>query len=381
MAPRTRGDRRRRLGRAHERRRDGEHHGDDRRARRLAPDGPGHGGRPARRRARRRARLRRAIRPTSRSRAALGVLGFPDETLRVLPSDDRFRLEAASGRRGDRRRTGRPGSPRSRSRPSPVRRTPARSTTFPGSPTSPSARASGSTSTRPTAAPRACRTATPIACPGLERADSVTVDPHKWFFQAYDIGGLVVRRREDLLRTFHESPEYYRSARPEDEPLDWYQYSLEGTRRFRALKLWMSWKQLGTAGLGALVEHNDDLATYFARRCAAEPDLEATPTEPELSIVCFRHLPAGSDRWPAEALDRYQAALQRALEVSGEAWVSVTTLRDRTYLRAGFVNYLSVRGRHRRDGRRPAPALRRRPRRPGPRLTRRRTAGRSRRRT
>jgi len=90
------------------------------------------------------------------------------------------------------------------------------------------------------------------------------------------------------------------------------------------------------------VEHTDDLATHFARRCAAEPDLEATPAEPELSIVCFRHLPAGSDRWPAEALDRYQAALQRSLEVSGEAWVSVTTLRDRTHLRAGFVNYLSV---------------------------------------
>ena len=90
--------------------------------------------------------------------------------------------------------------------------------------------------------------------PGLELADSVTVDPHKWFFQAYDIGALVVRRREDLLETFHRSPEYYASNRPEDEPLNWYEYSIEGTRRFRALKLWMSWKHLGTRGLGALVE-------------------------------------------------------------------------------------------------------------------------------
>ena len=87
--------------------------------------------------------------------------------------------------------------------------------------------------------------------PGLERADSVTIDPHKWFFQAYDIGALVVRRREDLLSTFHSAPEYYASSRPEDEPLNWYQYSLEGTRRFRALKLWMSWKQVGTDGLGS----------------------------------------------------------------------------------------------------------------------------------
>jgi aromatic-L-amino-acid decarboxylase len=272
---------------------------------------------------------------------ALGVLGFPDETLRVLPCDDRFRLEAApvaEAIEADRS----------------AGLTPLAIAAVAGSTNT------GSVDDVPALADLAQResvwlhvdaayggaarlsTRDAHRVPGLERADSVTVDPHKWFFQAYDIGGLVVRRREDLLRTFHKSPEYYRSARPEDEPLDWYQYSLEGTRRFRALKLWMSWKQLGTAGLGALVERTDDLAAYFARRCAAEPDLEATPAAPELSVVCFRHLPAGSDRWPPEALDRYEATLQRALEVSGEAWVSVTTLRDRTYLRAGFVNYLSV---------------------------------------
>ncbi len=272
---------------------------------------------------------------------ALGVLGFPDETLRVLPSDDRFRLEAApvaEAIEADRA----------------AGLTPLAIAAVAGSTNT------GSVDDVPGLADvaeresvwlhvdaaygGAARLSTRDAhrVPGLERADSVTVDPHKWFFQAYDIGGLVVRRREDLLRTFHKSPEYYRSARPEDEPLDWYQYSLEGTRRFRALKLWMSWKQLGTAGLGALVERTDDLAAYFARRCATESDLEPAPPAPELSIVCFRHLPTGSDRWPPDALDRYEAALQRALEVSGEAWVSVTTLRGRTYLRAGFVNYLSV---------------------------------------
>ncbi len=179
--------------------------------------------------------------------------------------------------------------------------------------------------------------------PGLERADSVTVDPHKWFFQAYDIGGLMVRRREDLLRTFHSAPEYYASSRPEDEPLNWYQYSLEGTRRFRALKLWMSWKQLGTSGLGSLVERTMDLAAHMAGRVREANDFELA-TEPELSVVCFRHLPAGHETWPPARLDAYQTALQRALEVDGSAWVSVTTLRGRTYLRAGFVNYLSVPG-------------------------------------
>ena len=104
----------------------------------------------------------------------------------------------------------------------------------------------------------------------------------------------------------------------------------------------MSWKQLGTDGLGALVEQNDDLAAFLAARCERDPDFQAVPAEPDLSVVCFRHVPTGSEEWPAAVLDEYQARLQRALEVSGEAWVSVTTLRGRTFLRAGVVNYLST---------------------------------------
>jgi glutamate/tyrosine decarboxylase-like PLP-dependent enzyme len=175
--------------------------------------------------------------------------------------------------------------------------------------------------------------------PDLERADSVTVDPHKWFFQAYDIGGLIVRRREDLVRTFHREPEYYRHPRPGEAPLHWYQYSLEGTRRFRALKLWVSWKHLGTAGLGRLVEHNLDLAAHLARVCGQAGDFEVLPPEPELSVVCLRHLVPGLGE---EDLDAYQDRLQQALAASGAGWVSTTTLRGRRYLRAGIVNYLST---------------------------------------
>jgi aromatic-L-amino-acid decarboxylase len=148
-----------------------------------------------------------------------------------------------------------------------------------------------------------------------------------------------VKSREDLHQTFHRSPEYYRSSLPEDEPLNWYEYTIEGTRPFRALKLWMSWKFLGTDGFGRLVEQNADLAAYLARRCRELPMFEALPEEPELSVVCFRHVPEGMH---ADQLDAYQDRLQRALEVSGEGWVSTTRLRGVTYLRAGVVNYLST---------------------------------------
>ena len=173
--------------------------------------------------------------------------------------------------------------------------------------------------------------------PDLERADSVTIDPHKWFFQSYDIGGLVVRRREDLLATFHRSPEYYRS--PKEAPLNWYQYSLEGTRRFRALKLWLSWKHLGTEGFGKLIELTNDLAAHLVRRCGELGGFEVAPASPELSVVCFRHVPEGV---ADDELDAYQDRLQRGLEVDGTGWVSTTRLRGTTYLRAGIVNYLST---------------------------------------
>jgi aromatic-L-amino-acid decarboxylase len=274
---------------------------------------------------------------------ALDVLGFPPQSLRVLESDERFRLAA-----------------------SPVAAAIAEDRAAGLVPFCIAA-VSGSTNTGSVdhvgelaavarreqlwlhvdaaygGAARLSRRDAPRV-PALELADSVTIDPHKWFFQAYDIGALVVRRREDLRSTFKRSPEYYRSATPEDEPLNWLEYSLEGTRRFRALKLWMSWKHLGTEGLGRLVEMNDDLATTLAGKIAESPDFEALPQEPELSVVCFRHLPGGNEASsldPGE-LDHHQDLLQRALEMSGEAWVSTTRLRGQTFLRAGVMNWTST---------------------------------------
>jgi L-2,4-diaminobutyrate decarboxylase len=185
--------------------------------------------------------------------------------------------------------------------------------------------------------------------PGLDLADSVTLDPHKWFFQAYDIGGLLVKEGSTLEQTFGvRRPEYYRGgdALQDDhdraDQLNFYKLGFEGTRRWRALKLWLSWKHLGTSGFGRLIERTDDIAAYLARRIAGCDDFEAMPAEPELSVVCFRHLPAGAADIDEKALDRHQDALAAALEGSGDGWLSTTTLRGRTYLRAGVVNWMTT---------------------------------------
>jgi glutamate/tyrosine decarboxylase-like PLP-dependent enzyme len=189
--------------------------------------------------------------------------------------------------------------------------------------------------------------------PGLQLADSVTIDPHKWFFQAYDIGGLLLRDGSLLEATFAYQPEYYRgggvATRAPDAhgsgELDFYRLGLEGTRRFRALKLWMAWRHLGTTGLGRLVERNVDLAAALTRRVIDSPDLEACLVAPDLSVVCFRHLPGGHDGRDAagrDAVDVHQDALQAALEASGHGFLTTTRLRGRTWLRAGILNYMST---------------------------------------
>jgi glutamate/tyrosine decarboxylase-like PLP-dependent enzyme len=285
---------------------------------------------------------------------ALDELGFPSETLVVLPSDERFRLhpEPAAEAIGRDRAAG---------------LTPLAISAVAGSTNTGSidlieglaevARREGLWFHVDAAYGAAARLSARDAgrVPGLDLADSVTVDPHKWFYQAYDIGGLVIRDGALLERTFGgRRPEYYRGGEAStgagagndddhDAPgqLNFYKLGFEGTRRWRALKLWMSWKHLGTSGFGRLVAANIDQAALLARRCAESDDLEALPEEPELSVVCFRHLPGGRAaalRLAPADLDAHQDRLQAALEASGDGWLSTTRLRGATWLRAGIVN-------------------------------------------
>jgi glutamate/tyrosine decarboxylase-like PLP-dependent enzyme len=293
---------------------------------------------------------------------SLDELGFPPETLRVIPADPDFHLRGASV-----------ASTVARDRADGL--TPFAIAAVAGSTNTGSVDAIGELAAVARAedlwlhvdaayggaARLSTRDAAKVA--DLELADSVTVDPHKWFFQAYDIGGLVVPDGRHLAMTFGgRSPEYYRGGEgsgagtdpagdtsdgrhAHGDQLNFYKLGFEGTRRWRALKLWMSWKHLGTEGFGRLIEANVDLASHLARRCAEADDFEAVPETPELSVVCFRHLPGGRAAAvgrAADALDAHQDALQAALERSGDGWLTTTRLRGATYLRAGIVNYLST---------------------------------------
>jgi aromatic-L-amino-acid decarboxylase len=289
---------------------------------------------------------------------ALDELGFPADTLAVVPADADFRLRGAPV-----------AAAISRDRAAGI--TPLAIAAVAGSTNTGSVDAIGELADLATrealwlhvdaayaaAARLSARDAGRVA--DLERADSVTVDPHKWLFQAYDIGGLVVRDGGTLAQAFGgRRPEYYRAGHGRDgsnghaaigdghgdaDQLNFWRLGFEGTRRWRALKLWLSWKHVGSEGFGRLVEANIDLAAHLAASIAASDDFEALPEAPELSVVCFRHLPEGRPAPEpgtpaAAALDSHQDRLQRALEASGEGWLSTTRLRGATFLRAGILN-------------------------------------------
>ena len=269
------------------------------------------GARAAAARGRARGRPRVHERPDALlDRAGARRAGLPArDARRSLPADDALPPPRRAGRRGDRRGPGARPDPRSRSAPSRARRTRAPSTSSPE--LAALARREGLWFHVDAAYGGAARLSERDAgrVPGLELADSVTVDPHKWFFQAYDLGALLVRDgghlRADLRPLARVLPRRRgaggrtaTTAASDDDhagQLNFYKLGFEGTRRFRALKLWASWNHLGTSGLGRLVEANDDVAAYLAQRCArGRRPRGASPPEPELSVVCFRHLPGGA---------------------------------------------------------------------------------------
>jgi glutamate/tyrosine decarboxylase-like PLP-dependent enzyme len=177
---------------------------------------------------------------------------------------------------------------------------------------------------------------------GLERADSVALDPHKWLSVPVECGAVLVRDGRLLRETFSLVPDYLRTEADRGfGGLPWYsEYGIQQTRGFRALKLWMTLKHLGRDGVRDMVARHLALARHLAGLVDAAPDLERLG-DVELSIVCFRYVPAaltGDDR----ALDALNKRLMEEAQASGAAFLTQTTLRGRFALRACILHYATA---------------------------------------
>jgi aromatic-L-amino-acid decarboxylase len=168
---------------------------------------------------------------------------------------------------------------------------------------------------------------------GVERADSLVVNPHKWLFTPMDLSALYTRRPEVLRRAFSLVPEYVDTTR-RDEVVNFMDYGVALGRRFRALKLWMVIRAFGVRGIVDRLRAHIALAGEFAMW--VENDPAWVVAAPQMySLVCFRYAPPGVS--PADADAMNQRILDR-VNASGRAYLSHTRLDGRFVLRLAIGN-------------------------------------------
>ncbi|MBI4902000.1 MAG: aminotransferase class I/II-fold pyridoxal phosphate-dependent enzyme [Acidobacteria bacterium] len=171
------------------------------------------------------------------------------------------------------------------------------------------------------------------ALDGLDQADSVALDPHKWMFQPFACGCVLVRKGALLPRTFHMRPEYLEDVGGSGE-INFWDYGPELTRPFRALKLWVSLQVFGVSGCRDAIEHGFHLSRVAEDALRAMPDWEIR-TPAQMGIVTFRYAPAGMSEEQISDVNR-----ETGLRFShgGHGFVVSTALKGRTVLRMCTIN-------------------------------------------
>jgi len=180
-----------------------------------------------------------------------------------------------------------------------------------------------------------------IAAPGkftgMDFADSLSLDPHKWLYQPLDCGCLLYRDVNAARAAFAHTGDYAKTQTDDPvEGLAFFEESLELSRRFRALRLWLSLRYHGLQAFRAAIQKDLDLAQRLAITIAERPDLELLGRG-ELSAVCFRY--QGTESLPEHELNRRNAAILKRVVQRGHIYLSNATLRGKFCLRACIVNH------------------------------------------
>jgi aromatic-L-amino-acid/L-tryptophan decarboxylase len=172
---------------------------------------------------------------------------------------------------------------------------------------------------------------------GMELADSVTLDPHKWLYQPFECGCLLVRAGRRLREAFRIQPDYLKDTEAAGLEVNFSDLSVQLSRTSRALKLWMSLRYFGVEAFRAAIDRAIDLALLAQARIEASDRLELL-SPAKLGVVCFRRRPQGMDE---DRLERLNQALAEGLAASGQGLVSSTRLRGRFALRMCVLNHTS----------------------------------------
>jgi aromatic-L-amino-acid/L-tryptophan decarboxylase len=179
--------------------------------------------------------------------------------------------------------------------------------------------------------------AAPPEIKGLNQADSLAVDPHKWLYAPLEAGCALVRDPGKLLDAFSYRPPYYHL---EEEELNYFDYGPQNSRGFRALKVWLALQNVGREGYHRMIADDILLAKEFYESLKDYPELEAMTQN--LSITTFRYLPAGLQPGSPQEdsyLDDLNKEILSRLEKGGEVFLSNAVIGGRFYLRICVVNF------------------------------------------
>jgi aromatic-L-amino-acid/L-tryptophan decarboxylase len=175
---------------------------------------------------------------------------------------------------------------------------------------------------------------------GLEHADSVALDPHKWLYSPLEAGCILVRNAQALQETFSFRPAYYNFAGSESDPVtNFHESGFQNSRGFRALKVWITLRQTGKNGYIRMIGDDIRLARALFDLAQAHHELEAVSHH--LSIVTFRFIPEGfyTGMHTAEYVNRLNEKIVNRIQAGGEAFVSNALVENKYCLRVCIVNF------------------------------------------
>jgi aromatic-L-amino-acid decarboxylase len=179
---------------------------------------------------------------------------------------------------------------------------------------------------------------------GIERADSLALDLHKWMYMPYEIGCVLVQNEEEHRKAFSLTPDYLAHGEGRlgltGEDLPWFSdYGFQLSRGFRALKAWMSLKEHGSRKYARIIQQNIDQAFYLEELVKAASELELSAPV-SLNVVCFRYVASALDD---DALDELNKQVVVELQEQGVAVLSGTVIEGKYVLRAANANHRSRR--------------------------------------
>jgi len=176
---------------------------------------------------------------------------------------------------------------------------------------------------------------------GIEDADSLALDPHKWLYAPLEVGCTLVKNPQHLIDTYSSHPVYYNFGTSEDEPsLNFYEYGFQNSRGFRALKVWMALQQVGSIGYVKMINEDIELAIHFFEEAKKHSELEAVTHN--LSITTLRYVPEGyfqSEKMDGAYVNTLNEKLLNVLQTGGEVFLSNAVVFEKYCLRGCIVNF------------------------------------------